>query len=1032
MSRPMADEESSHAASRRRGPCSAWRIAMAVAAVVGAAGIAWLAGASLRATNPAASTHSTPSSGDPPIAAPAHGAADGAADSSESSVTQRTPEMRSPAAAAPPAERRALVVTGRVLDERRRPVAAGDVTLLRVTATATHAHSDEAGRFLCSTPQLDAFGREAASLFALAADGRCTIARIDLECSRDDGAPPDEPIDAGELIVGPSGRLRVRVVDEHGPVASVALELACGDERRRAPPATSGSDGSAEWPALPPGPVRVRAFSADARSGVAIGELDAGRVLSLELHLAPTRAVDVQVADEEGHPIEGARVAVLESGALNHLQGGGHFAERWPVDLELPVATAPTDAAGRTRIAALPADVAGALRASKPGCEISGSNRYPSWRALPLAAEVTSVELGLRVPRPIELRWHVRAGAAPLPPEGSSIRIVPLRNAWSSDLAPPERGTIRDGDLLVTSVRIGERLNAWAIAPDGAIAEIEDPSFAGGSDTTSFAPGRRLTVALRDAHGDAVRGALITAIPVDRDQDRGWMRSSTRRTEADGVVRFFPLAPVRFDVYVARTSRSSPQIRLGGADLTHDDVAVEKWLSPPRMATLAFDIDGERRLPTRYTLRGPIIDGRARREDAARGEVQIELEDSGPAASAQLHVEADGFCPCDVAIPGSAGAAEPFVVVPLERGGTLIARILSTPSNPPRPHLQRLDAATGRFAPLRGPRDWIQFPNAGTDRYEFTALAPGRYRVADGVGLRDQLERSYLASDAVDVAAGATASVELDLRRVTSVRVTFTAPEGESPALARVVVVGSGDDVPQRSEQGVELPGIASNGSSPGVELRVDTTRALHVRAWHPWLVPARDGGEAVVDGTHATIALVLERAPLLTFAVPAGALPERPAAVTWMPADGGGGGGCAWAHPCDGRFRFGPPPVGRWDLLIDCLGFAPLWLRNVTLDGDARDLGELSFTRGSSLRIVAADPNVTLPPLIVRATTRDEPSCLRVAYTDRDGASPVVSGLPAGIVDVTVRDADTTELYASEALELDGVSTFEFALPKR
>src|SRR5262249_40291688 len=138
---------------------------------------------------------SSSSSGDIPIPATAIGAADAATNQLESAVTQRTEEMRPPAASAPPSDGHALVVTGRVLDERRRPVAGCDVALLRVTATAARARSDEAGRFLCSMSRLDAVDRAATSLFALAADGRCAVAWVDLARSRDDEASPGDPID---------------------------------------------------------------------------------------------------------------------------------------------------------------------------------------------------------------------------------------------------------------------------------------------------------------------------------------------------------------------------------------------------------------------------------------------------------------------------------------------------------------------------------------------------------------------------------------------------------------------------------------------------------------------------------------------------------------------------------------------------------------------------------------------------------------------------------------------------------------------
>jgi hypothetical protein len=1031
MRRTLADEEPSPTEPRRRGQRSTRRLALAVVAVLGASAIAWFARDLLRATKLAAPTTSTRAGGEDSIPATASGAAEAAVNPPGNAVTQRNEETREATAAAPPADASAVVIAGRILDERRRPVAGCDVTLLRVGAAATHARSDDEGRFILATARLDAVDRKGTSLYALAADGRCAVAWVDLTRSREDESSPGDPLDAGDLIAAPGGRLRVGVVDERGPVADVALELGCGDDRRRAPPATSGADGGAEWPALPPGTVRVRAFSADARSGVASGELAAGHTLELELRLGPTRAVDVVVCDEKGRPIEGTHVAVLEDGAFNRDPGRGFFVERNAYSLELPLATAPTDAAGRTRIAALPKDVAGWLRAERDGCEMSGSDRWPTWRPLPLADGVTRVELGLRAPTPNELRWHVRAGAAPVPPEGSTIRIALIRNTWQSEIHPPARGVIKDGNLVVASSLVGSVLTAWAIAPDDSIALIEDPRYSGNADTISFAPGRRLTVTVRDVEGCPVRGARITEMIEDKDQREESKFLSSARTDANGVARFFPLLPSRRIVLVERTPEGSPPVRIGVVDLTQGDVALEKTLPAPRAATLAFEIDGERRLPQRYTLRGPLVGGRARREDPAHGEVQIDLEEPGAPVPQQIFVEAPGFRPCEVIIPATTGASEPFVVVPLERGGTLVARILSTPSDPPRPHLERLDAATGRFAPLRGSPEWIQSPNDGPDRYEFTALAPGRYRVADGVRY-GQIDRSYVASDAVDVTVGATAYVELDLRRMKKVRVTIAVPDGEDASNARVLIVGNGDEAPWRSEHGIELPGIAPSGGRD-VELQVDETHALRLRAWHPWLVAAPEGGEAVVDGTHDAVTLVLTRAPLLTFALPEGAASWKRAFVTWTPAGGGAGaGGAAWAFERDGRFRFGPPPTGHWDVLIDCDPLAPLWLRDVAWDGDARDLGVLPFTRGASIRIVAADPNAPLPPLYVWASTRGEPKCVRVARPGPDGAPVVVTGLPAGTVDVTVRDYDTYELYASEAIELDGITTRDLLLRGR
>jgi hypothetical protein len=83
----------------------------------------------------------------------------------------------------------------------------------------------------------------------------------------------------------------------------------------------------------------------------------------------------------------------------------------------------------------------------------------------------------------------------------------------------------------------------------------------------------------------------------------------------------------------------------------------------------------------------------------------------------------EGPSPTDLRRPGARSARGVATVVALSLGVAAIAWLA-----------EQFDVATGRFAPLRGSPDWIQSPNEGADRYEFTTLAPGRYRVADGSG----------------------------------------------------------------------------------------------------------------------------------------------------------------------------------------------------------------------------------------------------------------------------------------------------------
>src|SRR5262249_44126279 len=136
---------------------------------------------------------------------------------------------------------------------------------------------------------------------------------------------------------------------------------------------------------------------------------------------------------------------------------------------------------------------------------------------------------------------------------------------------------------------------------------------------------------------------------------------------------------------------------------------------------------------------------------------------------------------------------------------------------------------------------WIGAPNSPDGSYVFTSLAPGLYRVVD--------RRSGLASDAVEVFGGGRRSeVEFDVKHVVVATGRIVAPPGTPGWIARV---GRDDGV-----QPIEPFLKSGNVNSPGYGVQRDGNfrvvlplkRAARLRAWHPFLRPAPQGGEVEVE----------------------------------------------------------------------------------------------------------------------------------------------------------------------------------------
>jgi hypothetical protein len=922
---------------------------------------------------------------------------------------------------------------GRVVDDRRQPVIGASVLLRRPAQDDAAQTTGQAGRFEFSLARPRFERREV--LFAFVVDGN-RVGIAETSFVEKDGPLAADPVDFGAIVVRDGGALHVRALaSDDKPVADAVVQAQLGETWRLGPRATTDAAGLATFAALPIGPVRLVATALDGSAGTGIARIDASAPNEAMVRLAPTRDVDVVVRDLEGQPIEGALVAVVERRLVDD-QGVVGFVGRSEGGLAFEPTPSPTDEQGRTRVRGLRPDLGGWITASKEGFESSHERSRPTSIALP--TEIAPIQLALQRPSPRVLRWHVRPGAAPVPPDGSVIRLQKVsRSEFPGTIPPPSQGRMEGGDLVVDSIVFGSPLTAWAVAPDDSIAYVSDPNYSRGESTIEFAPSRSLTVVLRDEGGRPLAGWLVAASVDPRPRNRFEGNDLLERTDADGRATFRRLAPQHRVVRALYDDRSS-SIQVGDADLESGDVTLEATV-PARFETiLSIRIDGEPRLPASYELSawGGVARA-ATEEDPDRGELHVFFQRDAHPVARTLLLQAAGFVTARVPIVEPPPDAPPAVIaVEMQHGATLLARVIPGPDHVPRPHLERFDPTRGAFRKAADLPEWIQSPNSGVDGYEFTGLAPGRYQLAEGFQRQTINGNSYVASEPVELVAGGSATVTLDLSRLRPVNVRVLVPDGEPAYLARLLVLDRGTQV--ALEPNPDYP------TFPGLELSeahdvgvwVEEGGSLRVRAWHPWLVPSPDGGEREVHAGDHDVELRLERGVELRFPAPPND-DRYPANVTvelHREGDLATPVGTFFTADVGGTCRCAPLPVGTFNVLLDCNAFTPVVRHAVVFDGSPIDLGEIAWDHGSVLRVVSKDAEVGATANGFQLVMRHcgLPSYRRRSYPWRNDGLPIALGLGAGEFDVEVLRTTDWSTCFSTRITLDGTSAVELPVDLR
>ena len=323
-------------------------------------------------------------------------------------------------------------------------------TVLRARFLDPSGHPVAGVRLACAWPRASATsGDDGRATLALALLASTDLRTLHLRASASGyanvawtvRARDAEVTDLGEILLGPAGRVRGRVVDESGvPFASAEVRAAAGfgddaTSRLHGPTdavasVAADANGEFELEGVPVGPVRVWAgsaasfWSASDPFELAAGARVDGLVLVVR-PIPPENVLEIEVVDPEGAPVSGATILYRRAGGRSPGSGQGVADEkgRWRLVAEerVPHELRASDIDGTLR----PARVSGAL----PG---SGEVVLALGRPVPLRIAVRD-EAG----QPIE-RWRLEVRElAAVGNVSSSVFLPRERERGTLDLSLP-------------------------------------------------------------------------------------------------------------------------------------------------------------------------------------------------------------------------------------------------------------------------------------------------------------------------------------------------------------------------------------------------------------------------------------------------------------------------------------------------------------------------------------------------------------------------------------------------------------------
>lgn len=933
-------------------------------------------------------------------------------------------------------------VRGRVVDERGESVDGARVVVLSRSRPESEAvASGPDGRFEIGVvePKTGEFVTDPIVLRVTTAGGR--IGWQPVLWGQRDGDPVPQIEEFFEPIrVAPGGGLVLDVRDPEGRPTDARIRVRLPGRLEMLAAGRAGPDGAATLFPLPIGefdvsvtrsPLSEPSSREGGRARVR-AKIVAGAAAPLRIDLAPTRSLDVSVVDaDNGAPVVGAEVLVGE-----RVTRGREFGEPWDglgePDVDLEASPVITGADGRVHIDGIPlgGDLVVNARAegyvntwNKPGGRCG--NGPPDFLTLRrLLPDAKTLELAMKAVARTTKRWTIEGGSASVGPEGTPLELERVKytaNPWNEGRAPRReapRARIVGDAVVVEGLEVNGAFTAWAVAPDGRIADL--PVGDEGDGVARFLPPRRLEVVVRDT-----RGAVVPDCRVDVTRERpdfadAYTGDDAQWTDAQGVARFPRLLPERWRVQASEGT--------GAVDLERSDASVTLQYKVELVELrLELAVDGERRMPPPMYLSIADEYRRLRREDRANATIHVYVPrrscDSNRRIFANLDAGLPGYPVIVLPLPEVLGPEPLTIALDFRRGGSLVVRFVGEPLPTNSFRLDRQDPASGRFtwsegAPFLSPED------IGSDRRAVLGpLVPGVYRLVES--------NSEIASPSVNVTAGGEpATLDLDPSGRMRVEARVIVPPGESVEFVRLdygqIFRPTWPDEPRY--YGDWPIGEHRTGPDPRT-LQFDRKTRPILRVSHPYLVPA-PGSDAIdladwyehrraaPDSPNAPLELRLMSGPVATFRaeLPGGVEAGHGAFVTLIDrSDPAAPPQQRLALAQGALMKFKLPAPGTYRVAIDPVVAAPLELDAVEFRaqelGVPQDLGALHFARGSTLRVRAAGKAPFAAPRIFASAVRiDGARCERAARPGGAGEAAtesILHALAPGRYRVTVRSTD-------------------------
>lgn len=548
---------------------------------------------------------------------------------------------------------------------------------------------------------------------------------------------------------------------------------------------------------------------------------------------------------------------------------------------------------------------------------------------------------------------------------------------------------IDDGRLVVTGID-GDLFSGILRLPDGRVGAIWKFGQVRRDPAVIFTRPRRLEIQVCDQEKRALAGRYVALSTGANAPATGG------KSDEQGVVVFEGLPGIQYRATVFITSKLF--------DLADGDGRgnLELLELPKRAVELHCVKEGAPRLPPEFSIVprnarvGPID------EDPAGGILRFELEpqDPGQAPGFELTQPGREHIPFTLSADAVTG---PDVFRFEETGGATLEIHVIPPAD------GHASVLVNRWDPER--RDWID-ERGWLDRFKrsfkMEGLGPGRYRARDVSGA---------VSPPVEIAKGAvSAKGTLDLSKAGAVTCRIEDGFGRPVPDASLEWVGEtfGLGLPRRLK-----------GKDGVVKLRVPGTDPVRLRAWHPLLRPAKDGGEATLTAPVPELVLLLAPAAGLNFRVdPSQAPPGQPLDVRVF-ADAGMTQELMRVDlwPKGPGISIGGLDPGVVTLWIRPREHLPRVLRDIPVDFHAADLGLLEFEDGASLEVALRNlPAGLLSRRAVKLQALDGPQHERLG-SPTPASTMLFRGLAPGRYRLIVTSSNVTppDLFYEEEILIQG-----------